>query len=104
VTAPSPRSAFAPAEWAAIAAIILVWGVNNAAAKVATGVLPPFFVGALRFAIALVVLAPWLRPPFPPWRQTAPILLLLGPLHFGLIYYGFSIVENLSPLVVSLQL
>jgi len=51
-----------------------------------------------------VVLIPFLRPPFPPWRRIAPILLLLGPLHFGLIYYGFSIVKNLSPLVVSLQL
>jgi len=38
------------------------------------------------------------------YLRHAPILLLLGPLHFGLIYYGFSIVENLSPLVVSLQL
>lgn len=100
----SSRSPFAPSEWLAIAAIILIWGVNNAAAKVATGVLPPFFVGGLRFAIALVVLVPFLRPPFPPWRQILPILLLLGPLHFGLIYYGFSIVKNLSPLVVSLQL
>lgn len=100
----SSRSPFAPSEWAAIAAIILIWGVNNAAAKVATGALPPFFVGGLRFAIALVVLIPFLRPPFPPWRQVAPILILLGPLHFGLIYYGFSIVKNLSPLVVSLQL
>lgn len=104
MTSSSSRSPFLLAEWAAIAAIILVWGVNNAAAKVATGVLPPFFVGGVRFAIALVVLIPFLRPPFPPWRQTLPILLLLGPLHFGLIYYGFAIVENLSPLVVSLQL
>jgi O-acetylserine/cysteine efflux transporter len=104
VTSSSSRSPFSLAEWAAIAAIILVWGVNNAAAKVATGVMPPFFVGGIRFAIALVVLIPFLRPPFPPWRQTLPILLLLGPLHFGLIYYGFAIVKNLSPLVVSLQL
>ncbi len=104
MASPSDRSPFAPAEWAAIAAIIVVWGVNNAAAKVATGVLPPFFVGGVRFALALVVLIPFLRPPFPPWRQILPILLLLGPLHFGLIYFGFSIVKNLSPLVVSLQL
>lgn len=104
MTSSSSRSPFSLAEWAAIAAIILVWGVNNAAAKVATGVMPPFFVGGIRFAIALVVLIPFLRPPFPPWRQTLPILLLLGPLHFGLIYYGFAIVKNLSPLVVSLQL
>lgn len=104
MTSPSDKSPFAAAEWAAIAAIIFIWGVNNAAAKIATDVLPPFFVGGVRFAIALVVLIPFLRPPFPPWRQTVPILLLLGPLHFGLIYYGFSIVKNLSPLVVSLQL
>ncbi|MFA7261617.1 MAG: EamA family transporter, partial [Caulobacter sp.] len=88
----------------AIAAIVLIWGVNNAAAKVATGALPPFFVGGVRFAIALAVLIPFLRPPFPPLRQVGPILLLLGPLHFGLIYYGFSIVKSLSPLVVALQL
>ncbi|MFZ5670069.1 MAG: DMT family transporter [Pseudomonadota bacterium] len=104
MTAPSDRSALSPLEWAAIAAVILVWGVNNAAAKVATGALPPFFVGGMRFAIALAALAPVLRPPLPPWRQMLPIVLLLGPLHFGLIYYGFSIVKTLSPLVVSLQL
>ena len=100
----SSRSPFLLSEWAAIAAIIVVWGVNNAAAKLATDVLPPFFVGGVRFAIALVVLLPFIKPPFPPLRQVGPILLLLGPLHFGLIYYGFSIVKNLSPLVVSLQL
>lgn len=100
----SSRSPFAASEWLAIAAIVLIWGVNNAAAKVATGALPPFFVGGVRFAIALAVLIPFLRPPFPPLRQVGPILLLLGPLHFGLIYYGFSIVKSLSPLVVALQL
>ena len=95
MTSNASRSPFVLAEWAAIAAIIFVWGVNNAAAKLATAVLPPFFVGGVRFAIALVVLIPFLKPPFPPFRQVGPILLLLGPLHFGLIYYGFSIVKNL---------
>lgn len=105
MTAPaSDKSPFALAEWGAIGAILLVWGVNNAAAKVATGVLPPLLVGGLRFGIALVVLLPFLRPPFPPWRQIAPIILLCGPLHFGLIYWGFSLIDNLSPMVVALQL
>jgi O-acetylserine/cysteine efflux transporter len=58
----------------------------------------------LRFGVALVVLAPFLRPPFPPWKQILPIILLCGPLHFGLIYWGFSLIENLSPMVVALQL
>ncbi|ATQ43442.1 DMT family transporter [Caulobacter mirabilis] len=101
---PASRTPFAPIEWAAIAVIILVWGINNAAAKVATGALPPLLVGGLRFGIALLVLWPFLRPPFPPLRQVLPIILMIGPLHFGLIYWGFSMIENLSPMVVALQL
>ncbi|MES2034876.1 MAG: DMT family transporter [Pseudomonadota bacterium] len=104
MTSPSARSAFSLAEWGAIAVIILVWGVNNAAAKVATDALPPMLVGGLRFGIALIVLIPFLKPPFPPLRQILPIILLCGPLHFGLIYWGFSLIENLSPMVVALQL
>ncbi len=101
---PASRTPFAPIEWAAIAVIILVWGINNAAAKVATGALPPLLVGGLRFGIALLVLWPFLKPPFPPLRQVLPIILMIGPLHFGLIYWGFSMIENLSPMVVALQL
>jgi len=105
VTSPgSDKSAFTLAEWSAIGAILLVWGINNAAAKVATGALPPLLVGGLRFAIALVVLLPFLKPPLPPLRQILPIVLLVGPLHFGLIYWGFSLIDNLSPMVVALQL
>lgn len=95
---------FSTAERAAIAAIVLIWGINNAAAKVATEALPPLFVGGLRFAMALVFLAPFIRPPFGEWRRLAPIMLLAGPLHFAAVYGGFSLVENLSPFVVSLQL
>lgn len=104
MSSPSSKSAFSVAEWGAIAAIILVWGINNAAAKVATDALPPMLVGGLRFGLALLVLFPFLKPPFPPWRQVLPIILLCGPLHFGLIYWGFSMIETLSPMVVALQL
>ncbi len=100
----SPRSSFTGAEWAAIAAILMVWGINNAAAKLATDELPPLLIGGLRFGVALIVLAPFLKPPFPPWRQILPVILLCGPLHFGLIYWGFALIENLSPMVVALQL
>ncbi len=99
------RSPFSLAEWGAIAAIILVWGVNNVAAKVATQELPPLFMGGARFAIALIFLIPVLiRPPWPPWRQALPVMLLAGPLHFGLVYIAFAVAHTLSPLVVALQL
>jgi O-acetylserine/cysteine efflux transporter len=100
----SPRTPFTPAEWGAIALIILVWGLNNAAAKIATEALPPLFMGGMRFLVALLLLIPFLKPPWPPWRQMLPLVLLAGPLHFGLVYVAFAMVHNLSPIVVALQL
>lgn len=94
---------FTTAERAAVAAIILIWGINNVAAKVATNELPPLFVGGLRFAIALVFLVPFLRPPFD-WRRLLPIMLLAGPLHFAAVYGGFALTSTVGAYVVSLQL
>ncbi len=101
---PSRSSPFTLTEWAAIAAIIVVWGINNVAAKVATQALPPLFVGGARFVLALIFLAPFLRPPFPPLKTILPILLFSGPAHFSLVYLGFAMAKNFSPLVISLQL
>ena len=97
-------SRFSLAEWGAIWSVVVIWGVNNAAGKLATAVLPPLLVGGLRFAIVLAVLFPFIKPPFPPWRSFAPILVILGPVHFGLVYWGFSLAHNLSLFSVTLQL
>lgn len=102
MTAASSR--LQPIEYAALAAIVVVWGINNAAAKILTEHIPPMMVGALRFAIAAVVLIPFLKPPFPSWKSLAVLAICGGPIHFGLIYFGFSLAQDLSPLVVSLQL
>jgi len=91
-------------ERLAILAIILTWGLNNAAAKVATAYLPPMMVGGLRFALALIFLIAFVRPPFPEPRRLMGIILLSGPIHFGLIYVAFGISKSLSPLVVASQL
>ena len=91
-------------ELAAIAAIVVIWGVNNAAAEVATRVLPPLLVGALRFSIAAVCLAWFVRPPFPNRRSLLVLAVLGGPVHFGLVYWGFAVAHDLSPYSVALQL
>jgi O-acetylserine/cysteine efflux transporter len=98
------ESRFTPIEWLSIGLIILVWGLNNGAAKVATAYLPPFLVGGVRFVVALIFLAPFIRPPFPDWRRLGPVILLTGPLHFGVIYTAFSLSHNLSLLGIILQL
>lgn len=102
--AKTSESRFTPMEWASIALIILVWGLNNGAAKYATAYLPPLFVGGVRFLMALILLAPFIRPPFPDWRKLGPVILLTGPLHFGVLYWAFGLSHNLSLLGIILQL
>lgn len=91
-------------ERLAIVAIILTWGLNNVAAKVATAHLPPMMMGGMRFALALLFLFPFIKPPFPEPKKLLIIMLLSGPIHFGLIYVAFGLGKSLSPLVVASQL
>lgn len=91
-------------EYLTILAIILTWGLNNVAAKIATAYLPPMLMGGLRFSAALVFLIPFVKPPFPEPKKLLLIVLLTGPVHFGLIYLAFSMADALSPLVVASQL
>jgi len=91
-------------EVGAIVAIIVIWGVNNAAAKVATEVLPPMFTGGVRFAIAAACLAWFVRPPFPNWKSLLIIVGVGGPIHYGLIYLAFWLADDVSPVSVATQL
>ncbi|PIB91746.1 DMT family transporter [Caulobacter sp. FWC2] len=100
----SKSSPLTVVEYLAILAIILTWGINNAAAKVATHYLPPMLMGGLRFGAALVFLFPFVKPPFPEPRKLLTIVLMTGPIHFGVIYVAFSMADALSPLVVASQL
>jgi len=104
VVKPAAGSPLLPLEWAAIVGIVLVWGVNNIAAKYMTQNVPPIFMGGVRFAVALLFLFPFIKPPFPDLKRLFVILLLIGPLNAGLIYLGFSRVHSLSAFIVSLQL
>jgi O-acetylserine/cysteine efflux transporter len=104
VAKPAAGSPLLPLEWAAIAGIVLVWGVNNIAAKYMTDHIPPIFMGGMRFAIALIFLFPFIKPPFPDPKRLLAILLLIGPLNAGLIYLGFSMINSMSAFIVSLQL
>lgn len=101
---PAAGSPLLPLEWAVIAGIVLVWGVNNIAAKYMTDHIPPIFMGGVRFAIALIFLFPFIKPPFPDPKRLLAILLLIGPLNAGLIYLGFSMIQSMSAFIVSLQL
>ena len=91
-------------EIAVIIAVMLIWGVNNAAAKIATEVMPPLMVGALRFAVAAACLVWFVRPPFPNWKSLLIIAVVGGPIHYGLIYLAFWLAHDVSPVTVATQL
>ena len=104
ITPDKPHSPLSTVEILAIIAVVVIWGVNNAAAKLATETMPPLLVGALRFAIAGACLIPFVRPPFPNWKSLAIIVVLGGPIHYGLIYLAFWLAQDVSPVSVAAQL
>lgn len=103
-TPDKPHSPLSLIEVAAIIAVVVIWGVNNAAAKQATETLPPLLTGALRFGIAAACLIAFVRPPFPNWKSLLIIVGLGGPIHYGLIYLAFWLAQDVSPVSVAAQL
>lgn len=101
---PAKPHALTGLEIAAIAAIIVVWGVNNAGAKLATETLPPLLVGAIRFGIASLCLVAFVRPPFPDWKSLLVIVLVGGPIQYGLAYIAYWLATDVSPVTVANQL
>jgi O-acetylserine/cysteine efflux transporter len=101
---PAKPHALTGLEIAAIAAIIVVWGVNNAGAKLATETLPPLLVGAIRFGIASLCLVAFVRPPFPDWKSLLIIVLVGGPIQYGLAYVAYWLATDVSPVTVANQL
>ncbi|MBW8304224.1 MAG: DMT family transporter [Brevundimonas sp.] len=104
ITPDKPHSPLSLIEIAAIIAVVVIWGVNNAAAKLATETLPPLLVGAMRFGLAAACLLPFVRPPFPNWKSLLIIMGVGGPIHYGLIYLAFWLAQDVSPVAVATQL
>ena len=106
--APVPMSAaraFAPLDLARLISIALIWGVNNVMAKLALNALPPLFTVCLRFLIVLGAVI-WLVAPLPAGKVRAMLamLLLVGPVHFGIQYTGLAMAHELAPMVIAMQL
>lgn len=104
ITPDKPHSPLSLAEIGAIVAIIVIWGVNNAAAKLATETLPPLLMASLRFGLAALCLVWFVRPPFPNWKSLLIIVGVGGPLHYGLVYLAFWLAQDVSPVSVATQL
>ena len=86
-------------------AVVAVWGSNFVVIKWALAVMPPFLLGFLRFAIALVPALLFVPRPAVYWPLLAAYGALIGAGQFGLLYLAIDgrIAPGLASLVIQTQ-
>lgn len=87
-----------------ILVICIVWAGNFIAG--ATGMLhfSPFLFMVLRFSVLLLVLLPFIRlPPRGQWFRLITVCLLMGGLHFSLLFWALSRSQDISTVAIVQQ-
>jgi O-acetylserine/cysteine efflux transporter len=92
-----------PSDWAAALTVVLVWALNFIVGKVGVTQLPPLLLMTLRFALVALLLIPFLKPMSGRWREIAALSMLLGGLHFGLMFSGLQGIDA-GPAAIAIQL
>lgn len=94
-----------PAHFLLAIAIVFIWGTNFVVIKEVLATLPPLFFATLRFALAFVPAAFFLRRPRVPLWHLAAYGILIGVGQFGTIYLAMNgyISPGLTSLVVQTQ-
>jgi O-acetylserine/cysteine efflux transporter len=89
---------------ALILAICLAWGGNFLASAISLKHFPPFLFTALRLAVLLACLFPFLKPIARGQRlRVGAIALLSGALHFGLNFWALRAAGDISSVAIALQ-
>ena len=80
--------AMRPLDITAAAAVIVIWGTNFVVAKIGLAQFPPLLMTALRFSVAALMLAPFLKPLGRSKSEIAIVSMTMGTIHFGLMFTG----------------
>ena len=81
-----------------------VWGLNFVAIKVGVAQFSPFLFTALRFGLLALILLPFLRWVPGQMRRIVSVALVLGVVHFSLIFFGLSRSGDVSSVAIATQL
>jgi O-acetylserine/cysteine efflux transporter len=86
-------------------AVMAVWGSNFVVIRIGLDHLPPLLFAALRFSVAFLPAALFLKRPAVPWRYLAAYGVLIGAGQFGMLFLAISshISPGLASLVVQTQ-
>ncbi len=80
------------------------WGFNFIAGKLGTELFGPILFSAIRFAIVLLLLLPFLRLVPGQMRRIVMIGLMLGVVHYPLMFFAMYATENVSAVAIAAQL
>ncbi len=82
----------------------VAWALNFLVGKVGVDYFTPMLFSTLRFAILLLLLLPWLRWKPGKMRQVLEISLVLGVVHFSMIFIGLDASGDISSVAIAAQL
>lgn len=101
----SDSASFSGRDYAAALCVILVWGTNFVAMKLALRELTPFQLGAGRYLFALLPLLLFVRPPAIAARWVLLYGLFQGVGQFGLLFLALraGMSASLAPVVLQMQ-
>jgi O-acetylserine/cysteine efflux transporter len=93
-----------PADLAIALAVMLMWGLNFVMAKIGLEHWPPIFFVMLRFALVAAFLLPFVRLPRAQLPRLLALSVVLGTLHFPLMFTAMSHLDaGTAAVVVQLQ-
>ena len=101
----SARGGLPPLHLLLALGVMAVWGTNFVVIKLALAHLPPLTLAALRFSLAFLPLALFIKRPAVPLRNLATYGVLIGAGQFGLLFTAMraDITPGLASLVVQTQ-
>lgn len=94
---------FSPIDAGAVLAVIFIWGFNFIVGKIGVMQVPPLLLTGLRFALVAALLIPFLDWPRGRGGLVLAISVVLGGLHFGLMFAGLAGIDA-GPAAIAIQL
>jgi O-acetylserine/cysteine efflux transporter len=85
------RSTLSRNDLAAACCVVLIWGTNFIAMKLALGYFTPFQLGAARYVFAVLPLIFFIRPPRMHWKWVVLYGLFQGVGQFGLLFLALHV-------------
>lgn len=82
----------------------VVWAVNNVLGKIVVDQFPPLLFQGLRFLALAIILVPFMHPHPGRWHALAIVALGAGAAHFGLMFLGLKLADDITPVLIAIQL